>query len=136
MILPPDPATHVPACEDRPHSPVLRLKQVFDQFAGNQDYEFSKTHVPIKLLQYGADNLVSRSQARRLLSRFEMFKEVILDFEGIEMIGQAFADEIFRVYQNEHPNVRLTPVNASSAVQGMIARALARRRNSRSPAPE
>lgn len=29
---------------------------------------------------------------------------VILDFKGITIIGQPFADEVFRVFQNAHPN--------------------------------
>lgn len=109
------------------------LKNVFDQFAGpGGDYEFSRTHVPVKLLQYGADNLVSRSQAKRLLARLELFKEVSLDFSGIETIGQAFADEVFRVYANAHPDVRLIPVRANADVTRMIRRATSRRQ----PGPE
>ena len=27
------------------------------------------------------------------------------------MIGQAFADEVFRVFRREHPNVGIIPVN-------------------------
>lgn len=106
-----------------------KLKDVFDKFASTDgEFEFSRTHVPVKLLQYGADNLVSRSQAKRLLSRFEMFREVILDFAGVEMVGQAFADEVFRVYQNEHPNIRLVPINMNADVSAMVWRALSRRR--------
>jgi anti-sigma regulatory factor (Ser/Thr protein kinase) len=100
------------------------LKKVFDQFTTEGEYDFSKTHVPVSLLQHGTDNLVSRSQARRLLSRFEMFREVLLDFEGVESIGQAFADEVFRVYQAAHPEVKLIPIGANPDVAAMISRAL------------
>ena len=88
---------------------------VFQKFASeHHDYGFTRTHVPLKLLKYEGEELVSRSQARRLLPRLEGFMEVLLDFQGITTIGQAFADEIFRVYRNEHPNteiiaVRMTP---------------------------
>jgi len=64
----------------------------------DNDFGFSKTHIPVFLAAYGEDNLISRSQAKRLLVRFERFKEIILDFENVESIGQAFADEIFRVF--------------------------------------
>jgi hypothetical protein len=100
---------------------------VFDRFASSDDdYAFSKTHVPVKLLQYGTNNLISRSQAKRLLARFEKFQEVILDFSGVDSIGQAFADEIFRVFKNSHPGVRVVAVNANTQVRQMVARATGR----------
>jgi DNA-binding MarR family transcriptional regulator len=103
------------------------LKSVFDLYANPEtdDYGFSKTHVPLRLAQYGQDHLVSRSQAKRVLARFERFKEVFLDFSGIESIGQAFADEIFRVYAMEHPEIKLVAHNANEQVSQMIGRALA-----------
>jgi len=105
-------------------------KAVFEKFVSDDgEFEFSKTHVPVKLLQYGAHNLVSRSQAKRLLSRFEMFEEVYLNFEGVDSVGQAFADEIFRVYQNAHPNIRLLPINMQPNVRDMVSRALSRRQH-------
>ena len=56
------------------------------------------THIPLRLAEYGEDNLVSRSQAKRVLARVDRFEEVILDYSGIRAVGQAFADEIFRVF--------------------------------------
>ena len=98
-------------------------KKVFDQFTSGEDYGFTKTVVPVKLTQYGDENLVSRSQAKRLLARVERFETVILDFRGVESVGQAFADEIFRVFAAQHPNVALLELNANSAVKRMINRA-------------
>ena len=98
-------------------------KKVFDQFTSGEDYGFTKTVVPVKLTQYGDENLVSRSQAKRLLARVERFETVILDFSGVESVGQAFADEIFRVFAAQHPNVALLELNANSAVKRMINRA-------------
>ena len=95
---------------------------VFDSFATGEDYGFSRTHVPIKLAKYEREQLLSRSQARRVLSRFERFEEVLLDFSDVDEIGQAFADEIFRVYQREHPDIRIIPISASTAVTSMISR--------------
>jgi DNA-binding MarR family transcriptional regulator len=108
------------------------LKEVFDRYANpdTDDYGFSRTHVPLKLAQYGQDQLMSRSQARRVLVRFERFKEVFLDFAGIESIGQAFADEIFRVYASDHPEINLIAANANEQVNQMIGRALAAARSS------
>lgn len=96
-------------------------QEVFDRFSVADDYGFSKTHVPVLLATYGDENLVSRSQARRLLTRFERFKEIILDFKDVNTIGQAFADEIFRIFQTKNPGIHLEPINMSEQVQKMIA---------------
>jgi len=81
---------------------------------------FTRTHVPVSLAQYGDEKLISRSQAKRVLARFEKFTEVLLDFRGVEFIGQGFADEIFRVFPSNHPEVQIRYVNASDNVRRMI----------------
>ena len=96
--------------------------KVFNKFT-DDDFGFTKTIVPVRLAKYGDDNLVSRSQARRLLARVEKFKTVVLDFSGVDSVGQAFADEAFRVFQTEHPGVVLVEVHANSVVRRMIAQA-------------
>jgi anti-sigma regulatory factor (Ser/Thr protein kinase) len=101
------------------------LKDVFDQFAAPEEYTFAKTIVPVRLAQYEGEKLVSRSQAKRLTMRFEKFQVVVLDFSGVEEIGQAFADEVFRVFGNAHPSTQLIPLNLTHAVEKMVKRALA-----------
>jgi anti-sigma regulatory factor (Ser/Thr protein kinase) len=96
-------------------------RKIFDQFTSGDEVGFSKTVVPVRLAQYGHDLLVSRSQAKRLLARVELFKSVLFNFEGVESIGQAFADEVFRVFANEHPDMDLHAIRANSAVKRMIA---------------
>lgn len=99
-------------------------KAVIDQYSsGPEDYSFAKTVVPVRLARVGDENLVSRSQAKRLLQRVDRFRCVVLDFAEVASIGQAFADEIFRVFTNEHPEVELMPIHASAEVQQMIRRA-------------
>jgi len=106
------------------HTPRL-LRNIFDEFAAPDEYAFNKTVVPVELARLGQEGLVSRSQAQRLLTRLDKFETVLFDFAGIESVGQAFADEIFRVYANAHPDIELIPIHASSQVQQMIARATA-----------
>lgn len=101
------------------------MSEVFERFAAPDQYHFDVTHVPVKLAQLGEDSLVSRSQAKRLVTRFENFSRVVLNFSGVATIGQAFADEIFRVFRNAHPEVEIKWVNATEAVEGMISRATA-----------
>ncbi len=97
---------------------------VFSGFTSDSDnYGFNKTIVPVKLARYGNENLVSRSQAKRLLTRLEKFKTVVLDFQNIESIGRAFADEIFRVYVKNHPNTNLMAINDSESIKRLIIEA-------------
>jgi anti-sigma regulatory factor (Ser/Thr protein kinase) len=100
------------------------LKSVFDAFADSEEYTFDRTVVPVRLAQHEGEKLVSRSQAKRVAQRFERFKEVVLDFDGVAEIGQAFADELFRVFAGAHPDVRLTPINTSEAVAQMVRRVM------------
>jgi DNA-binding transcriptional ArsR family regulator len=100
-----------------------RLKKVFDEYATVDGFGFNKTVVPVKLAQYGDDLLVSRSQAKRVLNRVDRFKTVLFDFTGVDSIGQAFADEIFRVFAMQHPNIEIVDIRANKAVSNMISRA-------------
>lgn len=98
--------------------------EIMSQYSSElHDYGFTKTHVPLMLAKYEGEQLVSRSQAKRLMLRVDQFKEVILDFTGITTIGQAFADQLFRVFQGEHPNLLIVPINENDEVKNMIARA-------------
>ena len=47
------------------------------------------------------------------------FKQIELDFDGIEWMGQGFAHQLFVVYQNANPDVELLPKNMNEAVQRM-----------------
>ena len=98
------------------------LKSVFDAFSGNEDenFAFNKTVVPVKLALYEGERLVSRSQAKRILNRVEKFKTVLLDFQGVDFIGQAFADEVFRVFTRNNPHIELIPIRITKDVEQTI----------------
>ena len=104
--------------------------EVFDRYSTEQDdYAFNRTHVVVDLARQCQDGekLTSRSQAKRVMARLERFKEVMLDFASVDEIGPAFADEIFRVWANEHPGTHIAWTNTSEPVNRMIRRALAAR---------
>ena len=105
------------------------IKAIFDEFSSSPDdgYGFVKTIVPVRLAQYGDEQLISRSQAKRLLARVERFQIVIFDFAGVNGVGQAFADEVFRVFAKRHPEIELKHINLSDAIAPMILRAIAAR---------
>lgn len=111
-------------------------KEVFNRYAAEADnYGFAKTHVPLTLFRIGTENLVSRSQAKRVLARFDRFREVMLDFHGVDTIGQAFADEIFRVFRNQNPQVRIVWMNANDEVEKRIRAAMTASENPNNQAP-
>lgn len=98
-------------------------KKIFDKYSSGDEYGFNKTVVPVKLAQYENDKLISRSQAKRLLARVELFKIVIFDFKGVSSVGQAFTDEIFRVFALKHPEIKLISCRTNSEIKRMIERA-------------
>lgn len=96
------------------------LAMLFDEYT--QDYEFAKTRTVVRLFAIGV-RFVSRSEAKRLIHGLDRFREVVLDFRGVEGVGQGFADEVFRVWAAAHPAVSLEPVNMNEAVAFMVERA-------------
>lgn len=99
------------------------MNSVFDAYSVEpEEFGFDRTVVPVLLAQHGDENLVSRSQARRLMSRLGRFREVVLNFDRVASIGQAFADEVFRVFPLDHPDTKLIPINANVDITRMIAR--------------
>jgi anti-sigma regulatory factor (Ser/Thr protein kinase)/biotin operon repressor len=97
---------------------VKKLADIFRAYT-NEEFQFSKTRVTVKLFQKG-EEYISRSQAKRILHALDRFQEVTLDFKGISTIGQGFADEVFRVYHLSHPAIKMTPINCHENVQFMI----------------
>lgn len=103
------------------------IKEVFETYSsGPDDFQFNRTVIPVKLAIYDDEKLVSRSQAKRLLRRVEKFSYVIFDFEDVSSVGQAFADEIFRVYANRHKDINLIPVKMNEDVSMMVNRAVSK----------
>jgi hypothetical protein len=89
----------------------------------------TKTNLILKLAQELNMRFVSRSEAKRLVARLENFQEVWVDFEGVDLIYPSFADEMFRVFPDAHPDTTLTPINANPDVLRMVQGAASRRRN-------
>jgi len=100
------------------------VKKTFAKFSVGKSYSFNKTVVPVRLAKYGSDQLVSRSQAKRVLARVDIFAEVWFDFRNVDTIGQAFADQIFRVFASEHPEIKLATVGANKEILGVVNAAI------------
>lgn len=98
------------------------LDDVFGAHAKDAaDLSFSRTEVAMRLAHAAGEALESRAQAKRIANRLEAFDTVDLDFDGVDAVGQAFADELFRVFARQHPQVRLEPRNMNAQVAAMVA---------------
>ncbi len=98
------------------------LVEVFRQYSKDL-FEFNKTKVVVRLYRENG-SFMSRSQAKRILSGLEKFKIIVLDFDRVNVIGQSFADEIFRIWQDHHPDIRIQWINSNDNIDFMIGRAI------------
>ncbi len=101
------------------------LNDVFKKYTNltsGSDFGFDKTEIRVRLYIIGGVH-ISRSQARRVLVGLDKFKVIVMDYEGVPMIGQAFADEIYRVFSIKHSDIKIEDINTNEAVEFMIKRA-------------
>ena len=80
---------------------------------------FRTTEIPVRLAQLSSE-LVSRSQAKWVMERATQFKTVVLDFEGVTTVGQAFVDEVFRVFATAHPHIWLRTMGLTPEVAQLL----------------
>ena len=98
------------------------LSAIFRKYqTSSTELGFDKTEIKVKLYTMGTI-YISRSQARRILVGLEKFESIILDFTRVPTVGQAFADEIFRVFKNKYPKKKIIAINTNEAVKFMINR--------------
>jgi hypothetical protein len=88
-------------------------------------YGFDRTVLPLKLLTGPNVSLESRAQAKRVVARLARFRHAEVDFGGLEDIGHAFADELFRVQGAQGASLDLRPVRMSPRVAAMVEAVLA-----------
>lgn len=98
------------------NSSKKQITDVFNEFS-DVDNGFTKTRLSLKNIFESSP--VSRSQAKRIVNRLEQFKEIEFDFDGIDFMGQGFAHEIFFVFANAHPEIKLIPLNMDENVKKM-----------------
>ncbi|OYU93094.1 MAG: hypothetical protein CFE45_21375 [Burkholderiales bacterium PBB5] len=85
-----------------------------------QGYRFERTVVPLALIGSAQQVLESRAQARRVAQRLTQFKRVELDFDGLAEVGHGFADELFRVFGAQHPQLEMVALNMAPQVAAMV----------------
>jgi len=101
-----------------------KLINIFNKYTELEDFSFNKTDLLVDLSLLSGENLISRSQAKRILERLESFQSITLDFSKVTSVGQGFVDEIFRVYSLKNPHVKINYINANDAVEFMIRRGI------------
>ncbi len=124
--------------DDEEEGPGERFRGTAVQMALNNDSEkelgeimaryidpeegFVRTEIPVARF-FGGAFPVSRSEARTLLDRLADFKEVTLDFSGVNEIGPDFAHELFAKALRIRPDLTLLTTNMNDTVAAAIRRA-------------
>lgn len=99
------------------------LNDVFKRFVVNPgEPGFNKTEILVRLFVRGTI-YISRSQARRILSGLDKYESIILDYEKVDTVGQAFTDEIYRVFKRNNPNIKIESRSMIEPVKFMVERA-------------
>jgi len=109
---------------------TTRREDIFRAFTSEDAdgiHQFDTTEILVGLSTFGMGDLVSRSQAKRVLATLEKFRRIILDFRGIQSVGQGFADEVLRVFPAMHPKVIIEWRNANEAIDFMLKRSKPKR---------
>ena len=73
----------------------------------------------VKLFDTG-NRFLSRSEAKKILEGLDRFRNVMVDFKGVEAVGQGFVDEMFRVWTSRHPDTRLHPINMAPPIAFIV----------------
>jgi len=105
------------------------LIKIFKNYQDPEELSFDRTDVLVKFSKFKEEHFISRSQAKRILFNLDKFKKVTLDFQGVESVGQGFVDEIFRVFKNKRPNIKINYTNTNVNVEFMIKRGIATAEN-------
>ena len=96
------------------------LKDVCRDYRLKKNTGFADTHILVDLAVFDEENFLSRTQARRILHKLNKFSKITLDFTNAKVVGNAFVDEIFRVFHEKNPDIELEYINANPDIEFMI----------------
>ena len=96
------------------------LKDVCRDYRLKKNSGFAESHILVDLAVFNEEAFLSRIQARRVLSKLDKFSEITLDFMNVKIVGNAFVDEIFRVFHEKYPDIQLEYINANSDIEFMV----------------
>jgi hypothetical protein len=101
---------------------VVVLADLFQQWTDPATLAFDRTRTTVRLASFGVQ-LLSRSEARRVTVGLAAFRHVTIDFTGVDLVGQGFCDEVFRVFAAANPQIVLAPAGMNESVAFMVERA-------------
>lgn len=93
--------------------------QIFNQ-------ENKSVRIPVNLIRAKNELVNSRSQAKKLLLNIREMEEIKFDFNNIELIGPAFADELIRTTKHKNDSADIKWVNSNETVDLLMSRAVDR----------
>ena len=79
-----------------------------------------------RLISQSKDMSLSNIELQQIQYIFEdHFKlSTRFDFQKVKMVGQGFADEVFRVFQTKYPDIEIKYTNANDDILFMIQRSI------------
>lgn len=89
-------------------SSTRSVEDAFEACADVDAPTLQRSRVSVRLVDFGGEFL-SRSEARRRSLQLDQLVEVVLDFDGVDSVGQALVDELFRESALRAPGTTLVP---------------------------
>ena len=90
------------------------------------DIDHRYTSIPISILRQSKDEQInSRNQAKSILSNIDDIGKIKFDFNNVDLIGPAFADELIRGL-NKKETIEIQWINSNDMIDIMMSHALKR----------
>ena len=97
---------------------------IFDRILKRED---KKIRIPLNLLDISEYKIVnSRSQAKSALRNIQKFNKIEFDFNKIDLIGPAFADELVKNVKSRNKAASIEWINCNETVDLLMKRAVSR----------
>lgn len=91
------------------------------------DIENRYTNVPVCILRQNKNEQInSRNQAKTIISNLNNIKKVKFDFNNVDLIGPAFADELIRGLSKREKVVEVQWINSNEMIDIMMSHAVER----------
>ena len=82
--------------------------------------------IPVNLVRRKNEQVNSRIQAQSLLHNLKDLTEIEFDFQNIDFIGPAFADELVRKTKEKNQIADISWINSTKMVDVLMSRAMNR----------
>ena len=91
------------------------------------DIENRYTSVPVSILRQNKDEQInSRNQAKTILSNLNNIRKIKFDFNNVDLIGPAFADELIRGLNKKEKAIEVQWINSNEMIDIMMSHAVER----------